>query len=130
MANTPVHTQDAPPPFSAYSQAIAARAGARIVHVSGQVGAGPDGTLAKDAQGQHAQCWANVLAILAEAGMGREDIVSVNAYVTDPSGIALYRTERDKALGGALHASTLVIVAGLADPAWVVEIQAVAAKVD
>jgi len=129
MSVSYVLTVDAPPPFSNYSQAAEIAPEARQVHVSGQVGVTLDGTLAADARGQHAQAWANVLAILAATGMGPADIVSVTAYVTDASGVPIFREERDKVLGAARPASTLLIVAGLADPSWVVEIAVVAAKV-
>ena len=42
--------------------------------------------------------------------------------------VALYRDIRDRMLGGAEAASTLVVVAGLANPDWLVEIEAIAAK--
>lgn len=123
-----IHSDAAPAPFSAYSQAVEVEAGARLVHVSGQVGVAPDGELVGDEKGQHEQAWRNVLAILAEAGMGAQDIVEVHAYVTAPSGVALYREVREAVLGGARPASTLLIVAGLADPKWLVEISVVAAR--
>ena len=120
-------TDKAPPPFSRYSQAVEVPAGSRLVLVSGQVGVGPDGKLAVTPEGQHETAWRNVLAILASAGLGPRDIAEVTAYVTDPSGVPLYREVRDRMLGDAAPASTLIVVAGLADPRWRVEIAAVAA---
>jgi enamine deaminase RidA (YjgF/YER057c/UK114 family) len=92
------------------------------------VGVGPDGTLAATAEGQHEQAWRSILAILASAGLGPRDLVDVTAYVTDAADVRLYREVRDRMLGGAAPASTILIVAGLADPRWRVEISAVAAK--
>ncbi len=123
----PVATTAAPPSFSTYAQAVEVPAGARQVHVSGQVGVLPDGTLVDGARGQHAQAWANIAAILAEADMALTDIYEVFAIVSDPSGIPLYREERDKVFQGHLAASTL-IVAGLASADWKVEIMVRAAK--
>lgn len=125
-----IHTENAPPPFSSYSQAVAVSAGSRLLHVSGQVGVTPDGELAEDEQAQHEQVWRNVLAILAADGMAAEDIVSIDAYITTQSGVAIYRQARDRMLAGATPASTLLIVSGLADPAWLVEIAVVAAKAE
>jgi enamine deaminase RidA (YjgF/YER057c/UK114 family) len=118
----------APPSFSAYSLAVEAPPGARWLHVSGQVGVTPDGRLAEGARGQMEQIWRNLLAILADAAMGPEDLVKVTAFLTRPEDTALYRETRDAALDGAEPASTLVVVQALAHPDWLVEIEAVAAK--
>ena len=98
------------------------------MHVSGQVGVTADGTLADGEEAQHEQVWKNILGILAADNMGPGDIVSVEGFVTQQSGVPLYREVRDRMLGGAKPASTLLIVSGLADPAWLVEIAVVAAK--
>ena len=120
-------SDNAPKPFSRYSQAVEVGQGARLVFVSGQVGVRADGSLADTEEGQHEQAWLNVLEILRSAGLGPREIVDVTAYVTSPAGVPLYRQVRDRMLGGAEPASTLIVVAGLADPRWSVEIQLVAA---
>ena len=120
-------TDNAPPPFSKYSQAVEVPAGHRLLAVSGQVGVDLDGNLADTEAGQHEQTWRNILAILNEAGMSAESIVEVTAYVTSPSGVPIYRQVRDEMLQGAVPASTLLVISGLADPAWVVEISVLAA---
>ncbi len=116
------------PPFSSYSHGAEASGDARWLFVSGQVGVAPDGSLAEGAAAQMAQAWHNVLAILAEAGMGPADLVRVNSYLTRPEDVPHFRGVRDSMLEGAQPASTLVLVAGLAHPDWLVEIEAVAAK--
>lgn len=122
-----LHTDDAPAPFSNYSQATAAAAGDGLVYVSGQVGVDRDGRLADTEEGQHEQCWRNILAILKAHGLGPQDILDVRGYVTGPDGVPLYRSVRDRMLDGARPASTLLIVSGLADPDWLVEISVVVA---
>jgi enamine deaminase RidA (YjgF/YER057c/UK114 family) len=122
-----VSSEDAPKPFSRYSQAVEVKSASRLVFVSGQVGVRPDGTMPDTEEGQHEQAWRNVLAILKSQGLGAHDIVEVTAYVTDPGGVPLYRQVRDRMLDGAEPASTLIVAAGLADPRWAVEIQLVAA---
>jgi len=122
-----IFTKNAPPPFSKYSQAVEVPAGHRLVAVSGQVGVDANGTLAPDTKGQHEQTWRNLLAILAQAGLGPHDIVEVTAYVTGADGVAIYRSVREAFLDGAEPASTLLHITGLADPAWVVEISVIAA---
>ena len=117
------------PPFSPYSQIVEAPAGARWLHISGQVGVRPDGGLAEGAAGQMEQTWKNVLAALADADMGPHDLVKVTGYLTRPNEVPLYRQVRNALLDGAQPASTLILVAGLAHPDWLVEIEALAAKV-
>ena len=115
-------------PFSRYSQAVEAPANARWLHISGQVGATPDGTILKGFEAQTKQCWVNIIAILAADGMGVEDLVKVNIFVTGAEHVAASRAIRDAALKGAEPASTFLVVAALAHPDLVVEIEAIAAK--
>ncbi len=116
-------------PAGKYSHGVEAPPGARTLYVAGQVGAKPDGTTAPSDAAQCEQAWANVLNVLAAGGMGVGDIVKLNAYATRADIVPAYREARDKALGnGPPPASTLVVVAALANPAWVVEIECVAAK--
>ncbi len=115
------------PPFSAYSHAVEIASSARWLHVSGQVGVQPDGSVPAEPGAQMEQAWRNVLAVLNAAGMGPDDLVRVNAYLTRSEDTGLFREVRETLLDGAQPASTLIIVAGLAHPDWVVEIEAVAA---
>lgn len=117
----------APKPFSKYSQGVEVEPGKRWLHISGQVGVSPDGTLAATVEGQHEQCWKNVLALLTAAGMGPHDLVKITIFVTTPDQTAISRQVRDRHLAGAEPASTLLVVAGLATPDLKVEIEAVAA---
>ena len=63
------------PPVAHYSHSVEAPPGARWLFLAGQVGIAPDGTLAEGFEAQHERIWQNTLAILADAGMGPEDIV-------------------------------------------------------
>ena len=66
-------------------------------------------------------------AMLADAGMGPTDVVSVTTYVVPGQELAVVMGARDHYLAGHRAASTLVVVAELAQPAWLMEIQVVAA---
>ncbi|MEM8749089.1 MAG: RidA family protein [Pseudomonadota bacterium] len=127
--NTSINTDKAPPSFSNYSQAVEVPAGARRLHVSGQVGVDLSGKLPSDFAAQHRLAWENVCAILDAAGMDKTDLVEVLAIVSDHEQVPIYRTIRDEMLGGHECASTM-LVCGLASPDWKVEIAVVAAKVD
>ncbi|MEX0809658.1 MAG: RidA family protein [Dongiaceae bacterium] len=115
-------------PFSNYAQGVSAPAKARWLHVSGQVGAKPDGTIEKGFEAQASRCWSNIMAVLAEEGMGPADIVKNTVYLTNAGDVAKSRAARDAAMQGHASASTLVVVSALAVPELVVEIEVVAAK--
>ena len=113
-----------------YSQALEIQPGARLMFTAGQVGVAPDGTTADGFAAQADQTWANILALLAEGGMGVDDIVKITGYIVGHENFPAYAAARKKALGGIRPASTAIIVPALALPEWVVEIEAVAAKID
>ena len=111
-----------------YSQALQVAPGARLLFTAGQVGVRPDGTTVDGFAGQADQVWANIMALLADADMGAEDIVKITGYVVGHENFPAYAAARKKALGGLRPASTGIIVPALALPEWLVEIEAVAAK--
>lgn len=116
------------PPFSCYSHGASAPAGARWLYISGQVGVTPDGTIPEDPEKQIELAWNNLFAVLADAGMSRTDLVKVDGFITRPDLVPIYRKIREQRFTGHAAATTLVIVAGLAEPNLLVEIQAVAAR--
>ncbi len=111
-----------------YSHSVEAPAGATWVYISGQVGVRPDGSVVEDAHGQIDQVWVNLGAQLEAAGLTRENIVKINVFLTRREDIHYYRESRGAFLGDSPPASTLLFVAGLADPAMVVEIEAMCVK--
>lgn len=60
--------------------------------------------------------------------MGMDDLVKVTTFICDRGDLAAVRGARDKAIGSARPASSLIVVAGLASPDWLIEIEAIAAK--
>ncbi len=115
------------PPFSAYSLGMEVSGAERWLHLSGQVGVRKDGSIPPDAEGQMEECWAKIFAILDAAGMKNTNMIKITGYVTRSDDIGLFRQVRDRLMEGHEPASTLVVVAGLANPDWIVEIEAVAA---
>jgi len=116
------------PPGPSYHQSVEIPAGARILYISGQVGQRPDGSSATGIEEQSEVVWQNISAILAEAGMGIENLVKINSYLVKPEEFAKYAAVRGKYLNGHRPASTSAMVLALANPAWLVEVEAVAAK--
>ncbi|MDE2007075.1 MAG: RidA family protein [Rhodospirillales bacterium] len=115
-------------PASRYSHAALVEGPHRRLVISGQVGQAPDGSVPADGAGQIAQAYANLQAILAAHCMGIGDVVKTTAFLTDRALIPAYRAARDALFAAHAPASTLLVVAGLADPQWQVEIEAEAAR--
>jgi enamine deaminase RidA (YjgF/YER057c/UK114 family) len=119
-----------PQPASRYSQLALAEGATRRLEISGQVGVHPDGSVAEGLADQLDTALANVDRALAAAGMGRANLMKITVYLTENSAeaVATYRTRRDLWVGDApAPAATLLVVAGLASPALLVEVDAIAA---
>jgi enamine deaminase RidA (YjgF/YER057c/UK114 family) len=116
-----------PPPLSNYNHGIEVPAGQRLVFCSGQLGVGTDGSVPADCAGQAEICFANIAAVLEEAGLGLEHVVRINAYVTGREHLQPYMAVRNRLFAPPYPASTLMIVSGFARPEFVVEVEAVAA---
>ena len=117
-------------PLGRYSHGVKVPKNAEWLYIAGQLGVKPDGTTAAGIAAQCETAWQNVGAILADAGMGFEDLVKVNIYLTNPEHTGASREARDKALAGVKNppAATLVIITQLVKPEYLVEIEACAAK--
>lgn len=117
------------PPFARYAHGIEVGEGYRLILTSGQLGLAADGAIPTDTRAQAEVCFANIDAILGEAGAGRADIVRLNAFVTDRAYMGGYMAARDAWLSDVtrLPASTLMIVAGFTRPEFRVEVEAIAA---
>ncbi|HMO08168.1 MAG TPA: RidA family protein [Paracoccaceae bacterium] len=118
-------------PASRYSHAVLSAAPGRWLTLSGQLGLHPDGTVADGLAAQLDQAFANIDAALREATMTHSDLVKITVYLIDGSAesVATYRARRDVWIGAAPPpAATLLIVAGLASPAFLCEVEAVAAQ--
>lgn len=116
------------PALGQYSLGVETTAGLRWVYVAGQTGVRKDGSIPKDFATQARIATDSVKAILAEAGMGWEDVVSYTIYMTHREDMEEWRTLGRELLAGAKPAGTLVFVSGLVHPDWRIEIEARAAK--
>jgi 2-iminobutanoate/2-iminopropanoate deaminase len=115
------------PPFSVYSNGVEVPEGQRLVFCSGQLGITRDGQIPATAGEQAALAFDNIAAILAEAGLGLEHVVRINAFVTGREHLKPYMEVRNSRFSHPLQASTLMIVSGFARPEFFVEIEVVAA---
>jgi enamine deaminase RidA (YjgF/YER057c/UK114 family) len=115
-------------PAGKYSHSVEVGPNARWLTISGQIGVQPDGTVAEGFEAQCRTAFNNLLAILADAGMGPEDVVKQTVFLIRREDLSAYRTLRDEAMGDCKPASTLLFVAGLASSDFLVEIEMTAAK--
>lgn len=115
-------------PFGHYDHGVemALPGGGRVLNVSGQVGTNPDGSTPDGIEAQTERVWENLLAILAEAGMGPENIVKTTTYMLDRAHVPVLAAARQRYLGDHKAASTTVMISGLVRPEWLVEIDVVA----
>ncbi|WP_454849175.1 RidA family protein [Rhizobium binxianense] len=127
MKREEINALDAPQPRGGYSQAVKLENFERLLFISGQVPVLPGQAIPEDFTAQARQVWLNIDAQLRAAGMSKSDIVKINTYIADRSYAGLNRDVRSEYLGSLLPASTLV-VAGLLDSAWLLEIEVVAAQ--
>ncbi|MEL7344044.1 MAG: RidA family protein [Pseudomonadota bacterium] len=120
------------PPFARYAHGVEVPPGHRLILTSGQLGLASDGSIPKETAAQAEICFANIAAILGEAGAGPGDVVRINAYVTGREHMAAYMAVRDAWLGDVtrLPVSTLMIVGGFTRPEFTVEVEALAAIPD
>jgi 2-iminobutanoate/2-iminopropanoate deaminase len=113
-----------------FSQAVAS-SGRRTVYVSGQTAWDSQKRLigGADLEGQARQAFTNLRAVVEAAGGTLADVVSLRIYIVD------YRPEKAAPVGRALRhflsgdvkpASTWVGVSALADPGFLIEVEATA----
>ncbi len=98
------------------------------VYIAGQVSLDISGELVGrgDPLAQVRQVFANLEAILHELGGGFGSVVKYKTYLTDPDHLPAFRLVRDEVLGRPIPVNTLVFVSGLANPDYLVEIEAIA----
>jgi 2-iminobutanoate/2-iminopropanoate deaminase len=112
----------------AYSQAVKVTGGETILYIAGQVAYDENGGAAH-AGDFKAQALAALQAVKAqvEAGGGTmANIVKVNTYLTDIRHRADFAAIREQFFGKKMPAHTLVAVAALAQPEFLIEIEAIA----
>lgn len=114
------------PAGNTYSHGIIVEAG-RTLYVAGQTSRDRQGNIVfkGDAAGQTRQALQNMKKIVEGAGGRMEDVAKTTVFITDLK----YRDEvgrvRKEFFKGDPPANTLLVISGLADPAFLVEIEAI-----
>jgi enamine deaminase RidA (YjgF/YER057c/UK114 family) len=110
-------------PFEAtigFSRAV--RVDDRVI-VSGTAPIWPDGDVDPDPKHQARRCLEIMLSALAEAGGGVEHVVRTRMFITDAADAAVIGEAHGEVFSGIRPASTMVVVGGLLDPRWKVEME-------
>lgn len=104
-----------------FSRAV--RVGDRVL-VSGTAPIWPDGSCSPDPEIQARRCLEIIVAALGEAGAVPQDVVRTRMFITDASVADAVGRAHGEIFSQIRPAATMVIVAGLLDPRWKVEIEA------
>jgi enamine deaminase RidA (YjgF/YER057c/UK114 family) len=104
-----------------FSRAI--RTGERVI-VGGTAPIWPDGSCDPDPAAQARRCLEIIVAALAELGAAPSDVVRTRMFVTDAAVADAVGEVHREVFAEARPAATMVVVAALLDPRWVVEIEA------
>ncbi len=112
---------------SPYEAAIgfsrAVRVGDRVL-VSGTAPVWPDGSCDPDIEIQARRCLEIITAALRDAGADPEHVVRTRTFLTNVADADAVGRVHGEVFGEVRPASTMVVVAGLLDPRWKVEIEA------
>ncbi len=104
-----------------FSRAV--RVGDRVL-VSGTAPVWPDGSCPDDAAVQTRRCIEIIAQALAEAGASLTDVVRTRMFLVDSSAADAVGAVHGELFAEVRPAATMVIVAGLLDPRWKIEIEA------
>lgn len=121
-----MHKRPIDPTPASYAQAMEVTDARRLLFVSGQVPADAGNHVPEHFADQARLAWSNLFAHLAAADMTPDDLVKVTIFLSDRR----YREEnaavRREMLGDTSPALT-IIIAGIWDEQWLLEIEAIAA---
>jgi enamine deaminase RidA (YjgF/YER057c/UK114 family) len=96
----------------------------RNVYVSGTAPIWPDGSCDPDPEVQARRCLEIIVQALAQAGAAAKDVVRTRMFLTDPAYADAVSRAHGAVFGDVRPASTMVVITGMLDPRWKVEIEA------
>jgi 2-iminobutanoate/2-iminopropanoate deaminase len=121
-----VNSKCAPVAAGGYSQAVAVSGAKRLLFISGQIPETMAGQVPDGFPAQARLVWRNLCAQLDAAGMTVANLVKVTIFLSSREFAILNREIRQEVLGAHSPALT-VIVTGIFDATWLLEIEAIAA---
>jgi 2-iminobutanoate/2-iminopropanoate deaminase len=126
MKMNSINSPSAPQPAGGYSQGLEVIGAQRLLFVSGQIPETVAGEVPADFPAQARLAWRNVLAQVEAAGMSVANLVKVTVFLSSREFAMANREIRQEVLGSHSPALT-VIITGIFDVKWLLEIEAVAA---
>jgi enamine deaminase RidA (YjgF/YER057c/UK114 family) len=93
------------------------------VFVSGTTPQWPDGLVDPDPEKQLRRCFEIVEKALMEAGASMRDVVRTRIYLTSATSVSAVEKVHGQLFGEIRPANTTLIVAGLLNPEWKVEVE-------
>ena len=116
-------------PFANYAHVVTAEGAQKLVFCAGQVAADADGKVLPpdDFDAQAKMVMDNLTKALAAGGARIGDVTKVTIYICNPHDVAKARRILERYFGGHPPGSTLCVVRGLANPNFLLEIEAIAA---
>src|SRR4051812_7268227 len=115
-------------PVGAYSHTVAVPPGTELVFIAGQVGVRPDGMVPLSFAEQADVVFSNLQACLEAYGVGMEAVVKLTTFLVTGQDVQDMREVRQRFLGDNRPASTAVFVPQLVNPAFLIEVEAVAVR--
>ena len=119
-------TQNIYPATDDYVHALELKGAGRLLFVSGTMGLDENGAAGQTLDEQLDLIWSNIRTILKSADMTVDNIVRITSYLADRSYAEANAAARIAALGERRVPTTAIVVQTL-DPAWLVEIELIAA---
>lgn len=95
----------------------------QLVAVSGTAPVWPDGHVDPDPLVQARRCWQIALAALAELGGQPEQVIRTRQYLVDAAHADAAGRAHREVFGDIRPASSMIVVAGLLDPRWLLEFE-------
>jgi enamine deaminase RidA (YjgF/YER057c/UK114 family) len=115
-------------PLGLYSHTVVVPSGTELIYISGQLGVAMDGSAPATIAEQADLVFKNITLLLQAHNLEPSSIVKLTTFMVAGHDGDAVRAARIKYLGDHRPASTAVFVAQLVDPAWFVEVEAIAAK--
>jgi 2-iminobutanoate/2-iminopropanoate deaminase len=112
---------------NSYSQAMELTNFKRLIFISGQVPEDTQGNVPDDFRSQCLLAWANIKVQLEAANMNFKNLVKVTVFLSDRKFRDENAVVRKEILGEHSPALT-IIIAGIYEEKWLLEIEAVAAE--
>jgi enamine deaminase RidA (YjgF/YER057c/UK114 family) len=125
----PIDPADLPESSPAYTHGTLVRGAQQTLYISGQPPWTIKGDIPADFAGQCRLAWDNVKSVLADVGMTVDNLAKVTVYLSDRQYRAANSQIRHEVLGDHRPAITIIIT-GIYDEAWLLEIEAIAVAPD